>query len=110
MNAATSSITRGSPYYVRTSVTVPQWSATIGKWAPIVTDYAPGYDAETYFHKMFTPIQETNFAPYMERALQARPDALYMFQPGGSRQSPYRDCGKRGDAYHRWAPVFRIAY
>lgn len=105
MNAATSSITRGSPYYVRTSVTIPQWSATIGKWAAangikkaytIVSDYAPGYDAETYFHKAFkagggeiigsarSPIQETNFAAYMERALQAKPDALYMFQPGGS--------------------------
>ena len=105
MNAATSSITRGSPYYVRTSVTIPQWSSTIGKWAAangikkaytIVSDYAPGYDAETYFHKAFkagggeiigsarSPIQETNFAAYMERALQAKPDALYMFQPGGS--------------------------
>jgi branched-chain amino acid transport system substrate-binding protein len=105
MNAATSSITRSSPYYVRTSVTIPQWSASMGKWAAengvktvytIVSDYAPGHDAETYFHKAFkqnggeivgssrTPIQETNFAAYMERALQAKPDAVYMFQPGGS--------------------------
>jgi branched-chain amino acid transport system substrate-binding protein len=105
MNAATSSITRGSPYYVRTSVTIPQWSSSMGKWAAqngikkaytIVSDYAPGYDAETYFQKAFkegggeivgstrTPIQETNFAAYMERVLQEKPDALYMFQPGGS--------------------------
>ncbi len=105
MNAATASIVRGSPYYVRTSVTVPQWSASIGKWAAennnqtiytIISDYAPGYDAETYFHKYYkagggqivgsarTPLQETNFAVYMEKALQAKPDALYMFQPGGS--------------------------
>jgi branched-chain amino acid transport system substrate-binding protein len=105
MNAATASITRGSPYYVRTSDTLPQWGASIGKWAAdngikkvytIVSDYAPGYDAETYFHKAFkagggeiigsarTPIQETNFAVYMEKVLQAKPDALYMFQPGGS--------------------------
>jgi branched-chain amino acid transport system substrate-binding protein len=105
MNAATASITRGSPYYVRTSDTIPQWAATMGQWAAtngvktayiLVTDYAPGYDAETYFAKAFkekggeiigsarTPIQETNFAAYMERVLQAKPDALYMFQPGGS--------------------------
>jgi branched-chain amino acid transport system substrate-binding protein len=83
MNAATASIVRGSPYYVRTSVT-------------IVSDYAPGLDAETYFHKAFkagggqivgsarTPQQETNFAVYMEKAMQAKPDAIYMFQPGGS--------------------------
>jgi branched-chain amino acid transport system substrate-binding protein len=105
MNAATASIVRGSPYYVRTSVTIPQWSASIGKWAAdngiksvytIVSDYAPGLDAETYFHKAFkagggqivgsarTPQQETNFAVYMEKAMQAKPDAIYMFQPGGS--------------------------
>ncbi|HVG52109.1 MAG TPA: ABC transporter substrate-binding protein [Xanthobacteraceae bacterium] len=105
MNAATASIVRGSPYYVRTSVTIPQWGASIGKWAAennfkkiytIISDYAPGHDAEAYFTKVFkanggeviggtrTPIQETNFAVHMERALQAKPDAIYMFQPGGS--------------------------
>jgi branched-chain amino acid transport system substrate-binding protein len=105
MNAATASIVRGSPYYVRTSVTIPQWSASIGKWAAengiksaytIVSDYAPGLDAEAYFQKAFkagggeivgsarTPQQETNFAVHLEKALQAKPDAVYMFQPGGS--------------------------
>ena len=104
-NAATSSITRMSPYFVRVSQTIPQDVAPMGKWAVdhgiktayvIVSDYAPGYDAETYFIKDFeaaggkvvgkarTPQQETNFAAYMERVLQAKPDALYMFQPAGS--------------------------
>ena len=62
----------------------------------IVSDYAPGYDAEQYFIKTFkeaggevvgtarTPQQETNFSAYMERVLQAKPDALSMFQPAGS--------------------------
>jgi branched-chain amino acid transport system substrate-binding protein len=105
MNAATASITRGSPYFVRTSVTLPQWGASIGKWAAengikkvytIISDYAPGHDAEEYFTKAFkaaggqivggerSPLRETNFASYMEKALQAKPDAIYMFQPGGS--------------------------
>jgi branched-chain amino acid transport system substrate-binding protein len=105
MNAATSSITRMSPYFVRVSQTVPQDVAPLGPWAAahgikrvytIVSDYAPGYDAETYFIKTFkaaggtivgsarTPQQETNFAAYMERVLEAKPDALYMFQPAGS--------------------------
>jgi branched-chain amino acid transport system substrate-binding protein len=105
MNAGTASITRGSPYYVRVSLALPQWSESIGKWAAqngikkvyrIVSDYAPGQDAETFFDKGFkagggeivgfarTPLTETNFAAYMERALQAKPDAVYMFQPGGS--------------------------
>jgi branched-chain amino acid transport system substrate-binding protein len=105
MNAATASITRLSPYFVRVSQTVPQDVAPLGPWAfthgikrvyTIVSDYAPGYDAETYFTKTFkaaggeivgsarTPQQETNFSAYMERVLQAKPDALYMFQPAGS--------------------------
>jgi branched-chain amino acid transport system substrate-binding protein len=105
MNAATASITRMSPYFVRVSMTVPQFTAPMGKWAfdhgikkayTIVSDYAPGYDAEAYFIKGFkaaggeivgsarTPQQETNFSAYMERVLQAKPDALFMFQPAGS--------------------------
>jgi branched-chain amino acid transport system substrate-binding protein len=105
MNAATSSITRMSPYFVRVSQTVPQDVAPLGPWAQahgikrvytIVSDYAPGYDAETYFIKTFkaaggtivgsarTPQQETNFSAYLERVLEAKPDALYMFQPAGS--------------------------
>ena len=105
MNAAASSITRASPYFVRTSTTVAQWSESMGKWAfqngfkkvyTLTTDYAPGHDAEQYFQKAFkeaggeiigsarSPIQETNFGVYMEKVLQAKPDALYMFQPAGS--------------------------
>ena len=105
MNAATANIVRGSPYFVRVSMTIPQHVVALGRWATqngikkvytIVSDYAPGHDAEQYFTKSFkanggeivgsarTPLQETNFAAFMERALQAKPDALYMFQPGGS--------------------------
>jgi branched-chain amino acid transport system substrate-binding protein len=105
MNAATAMITRMSPYFVRVSLTIPQVVVPAAQWAyqngirkvyVVVSDYAPGYDAETYFAKTFkalggeivgmarTPQQETNFSAYMERVLQAKPDALYMFQPVGS--------------------------
>jgi len=105
MNAATASITRGSPYFVRVSMTIPQHGAAAGRWAAkngiktaytIVSDYAPGYDAENYFKKEFekgggkvigserSPQQETNYAAYMEKVLRAKPDALFMFQPAGS--------------------------
>src|SRR5215510_11545516 len=62
MNAATASITRGSPYYVRVSMTIPQHVVPLAQWAydngirkvyTIVSDYAPGYDAENYFSKTF---------------------------------------------------------
>jgi branched-chain amino acid transport system substrate-binding protein len=105
MNAATASITRGSPYFVRVSMTIPQQSEPLAQWAlkqgikrvyTIVSDYAPGHDAESYFVKTFkagggeiigsarSPQQETNYGVYMERVLQAKPDALFMFQPAGS--------------------------
>ncbi len=105
MNAATASITRGSPYYVRVSMTIPQYVSPLPKWAfdhgikkvyILVSDYAPGYDAETWFAKLFKaaggevigsvrmPQQETNYAAYMEKVLQAKPDALFMFVPAGS--------------------------
>jgi len=105
MNAATASITRGSPYYIRVSMTIPQNVVPLAQWAikngikkvyMITSDYAPGYDAENFFKKEFTklggtivgaersPITETNFGVYMEKVLQAKPDALYMFQPAGA--------------------------
>jgi branched-chain amino acid transport system substrate-binding protein len=105
MNAATASITRGSPYYVRVSMTIPQHVVPLASWAikngikkvyMITSDYAPGHDAEEYFSKTFkqlggeivgsdrSPITETNYGVYMEKVLQAKPDALYMFQPAGS--------------------------
>jgi branched-chain amino acid transport system substrate-binding protein len=105
MNAATASITRGSPYYVRVSMTIPQYVSPLPKWAydhgihkvyTLVSDYAPGYDAEAYFNKGFKavggeiigsermPQQETNYAAYMERVLKAKPDALFMFIPAGA--------------------------
>jgi branched-chain amino acid transport system substrate-binding protein len=105
MNAATASITRGSPYYVRVSMTIPQNVVPLAQWAikngikkvyMITSDYAPGHDAAEYFSKEFknlggeivgadkSPITETNYGVYMEKVLQAKPDALYMFQPAGA--------------------------
>jgi branched-chain amino acid transport system substrate-binding protein len=105
MNAGTASITRASPYYVRVSLAVPQYSAALAKWTydnnirkvyTIVADFATGLDMESYFIKTFkalggeivgsehTPLRETNFGVYMEKALQAKPDALFMMQPVGS--------------------------
>jgi branched-chain amino acid transport system substrate-binding protein len=105
MNAATANITRASPYFVRVSMTIPQYVAPLPKWAfdngikkvyVIVSDYAPGYDAEGTFIKGFkavggeivgqtrNPIAETNFGPYIEKIRQAKPDAVFVFQPAGA--------------------------
>ncbi len=63
MNAATSIITTKSPYLVRTSLTIPQNCEALGTWAYkngvkkvfiLVSDYAPGHDAEAAFQRTFT--------------------------------------------------------
>lgn len=106
MNAATGMITRKSPYYVRVSMTIPQYIKPVGTWAvkeakkktayTLVSDYAPGHDAEIYFSKGFEqaggkivgkdriPLSTTDFAPYMERAAKSGAEAVYVFVPAGA--------------------------
>lgn len=104
MAAGTSIITEKSPYIVRTSFTVPQKAATIGSWAAkngigkvysMVTDFAPGHDAEKWFKDGFTkaggkvigearvPIANPDFAPFLQRAADEKPDAIFVFVPSG---------------------------
>ncbi|MEH2472121.1 branched-chain amino acid transport system substrate-binding protein [Nitrobacteraceae bacterium AZCC 2161] len=104
VNAATSIITEKSPYFARVSFTLPQLAATLGTWAAknniktaytIVSDYAPGIDAETWFKKSFeaaggkvigdarTPVMAMEYSPFLQRAMEAKPDAVFAFNPGG---------------------------
>jgi len=103
-NAATGIVTRKSPYFVRTSFTLPQDTAPVAAWAAkngiksvvtLVTDYAPGYDGEAAFTRVFkenggeilesirVPLPTTDFAPFFERVLEKKPNALFLFGPGG---------------------------
>jgi branched-chain amino acid transport system substrate-binding protein len=103
-NAATSIITKKSPFFVRTSFTLPQNSGPMADWAfangvktvvTAVTDYGPGIDAEKAFVKEFEakggkildkirmPIQTTDFAPFMQRIKSDAPNALFAFIPAG---------------------------
>lgn len=103
MAAATATITEASPYIVRTSFTLPQASEPMADWAwangikrvfTVVTDYGPGIDAETAFANRFradggtvesirVPLRNPDFAPFLQRAADARPDALFVFTPSG---------------------------
>lgn len=119
MNAATGMITRQSPYFVRVSMTIPQYIKPVGDWASkvagkktaytIVSDYAPGHDAEIYFSKGFeahggkvvgkdrAPISTTDFAPYLERARQSNAEAVYIFVPSGAPSiAAIREFARRG--------------
>ncbi len=104
MNAATSAITTKSPYIVRVSFTLPQVTAPIAEWAAknkikkvytLVSDYGPGLDAEATFKKVFTanggevvgalrvPLKNPEFAPFVQRIKDARPEAVFIFTPAG---------------------------
>jgi branched-chain amino acid transport system substrate-binding protein len=103
MAAATATITEASPYIVRTSFTLPQASEPMADWAgangikkvfTVVTDYGPGIDAETSFANKFkgaggtvesvrVPLRNPDFAPFLQRVSEAKPDALFVFVPSG---------------------------
>jgi branched-chain amino acid transport system substrate-binding protein len=106
MNAATSVITTRSPYIVRVSHTLPQDTQPIAQWAArngvkraftLVSDFGPGVDAETTFIKAFkaaggeivdsvrTPLQNPDFAPFLQRVKDTRPEAVFVFLPPGSQ-------------------------
>ena len=103
MSAATSGITSTSPYMVRTSFTLPEACVPLADWAlksgfrrvtTIVSDYAPGHDAETSFSGRFkagggsvdnvrVPLRNADFSPFLQRVADNKPDALFVFVPAG---------------------------
>src|SRR5437868_10560876 len=118
MNAATSVITTRSPYIVRVSHTLPQDTQPMAQWAAkngikrvfvLVSDFGPGVDAEGTFVKTFTaaggeivgtarvPLQNPEFAPFVQRARDANPQAIFVFlPPGGQTISFIRSYEERG--------------
>ena len=106
MNAATSVITTRSPYIVRVSHTLPQDTQPIAQWAAkngikrvftLVSDFGPGVDAEGAFIKAFkaaggevvdsvrTPLQNPDFAPFLQRIKDSKPEAVFVFLPPGNQ-------------------------
>ena len=103
MNAGTAMITTRSPYIARTSFTLRQSSFPLGTWAAkkyktaytLVSDFGPGHDAETAFTQAFkagggnvvanvrVPLQNPDWAAYMQRVKDAKPDVLQVFIPAG---------------------------
>lgn len=117
MAAGTSIITERSPYIARTSFTLPQSSVIIADWAAkngikkvvsIVSDYAPGADAEKSFKERFAaaggqvtesikvPLANPDFAPFLQRAADAKPDALFVFVPAGQGGTFMKQYAERG--------------
>jgi branched-chain amino acid transport system substrate-binding protein len=106
MNAATSIITLKSPYIVRPSLTLPQNCEVLGAWAfqngvkkvfNLVSDYAPGLDAEAAFQRAYTaaggeiigsvrvPLANPDFSAFVQRAKDSGAEGIFVFVPGGSQ-------------------------
>src|ERR1700741_1525975 len=117
MAAGTSIITEKSPYIVRTSFTLPQSSTIIGDWAvrngikkvaTLPSDYAPGNDALSAFKEHFTagggeiveevkvPLANPDFAPFLQRMKDAKPDAVFVFVPAGQGGNFMKQYAERG--------------
>ena len=105
MQAATSSVTEKSPFIIRTSMTLPQVTLGVTEWAyknkitkavSLVSDYGPGLDAEKTFKERFIanggqvldtirmPVVNPDFAPFLQRVLDVKPQAVFVFLPAGS--------------------------
>jgi branched-chain amino acid transport system substrate-binding protein len=128
INAGTSVVTTRSPYIVRDSFTLWQSSYPLGQWAAkkykraytLVSDYGPGHDAEAAFTEAFkagggqvvgsvrVPVQNPDFAPYMQRVKDAKPDALMVFIPAGKTATAvmktFADLGLRDAGVHLIGP------
>src|SRR2546423_5927039 len=106
MNAATTVIITMSPYSVRTSMTLPSVGSTAGAWAyksgirkayTMVSDFAPGKDAEISFHEAFKaaggeivgsvrmPLANPDFSAFVQRAKDLNPESIFIFVPAGAQ-------------------------
>ncbi|MFY7962837.1 MAG: ABC transporter substrate-binding protein [Elsteraceae bacterium] len=110
MNAASSVVTTRSPFIARVSFTVAQVSAPMALWAlkngikevsTIVSDYSSGVDAEKAFATAFTagggkianslraPLNNPDFAAYVQRLKDERPQAVFIFFPSGPQPTAF---------------------
>jgi branched-chain amino acid transport system substrate-binding protein len=117
MAAATSSITEASPYIVRTSFTAAQVVTALADWAAknnikkvvsLVTDFGPGIDSEKYFTERFilnggvvveklrVPLRNPDFAPFLQKVRDSKPDALFSFVPSGAGSVLMKQFAERG--------------
>ena len=115
--AGTSVITEKSPYYVRTSFTLPQQSFPMAEYmakhgaktaVTLVSDYGPGIDAQNAFAKKFeemggkvleqirAPLANPEFAAYLQRAVDLKPDTLFLVVPAPTAGTLMKQVVDRG--------------
>jgi branched-chain amino acid transport system substrate-binding protein len=109
--------TERSPYIVRTLSTQAQITVPMAQWAikngikrvvTLVSDFSPGIETEKAFVDEFkglggevvealrVPLQNPDFAPFLQRARDAKPDAVFAWVPGGLAAPFLRQYVERG--------------
>ena len=117
MGAATSIITERSPYIVRSGMVAPALTVGVAQWAPkngikrvvtLVSDYAPGIDIEKAFVEQFkaaggeivaqmrVPLANPDFAPFLQKARDAKPQGIFVFVPAGQGSILMKQFAERG--------------
>jgi branched-chain amino acid transport system substrate-binding protein len=122
VNSATSGITAKYPYMSRYGFNTAQLVIPLAKFAyqksgirsvyALYANYGPGIDAGNNFAKTFTaeggkivgedkvPVENVEFASYMQRIRDAKPDALFVFLPAGLQTinlfKAFTDAGLKG--------------
>src|ERR1700728_266389 len=115
--AGTSIITEKSPYIARTSFTLAQSVVPMADWAAdngikkvvtMISDYGPGIDAEKSFSAEIKkkggeiveavrfPLANPDFAPFLQRAADQKPDAIFVFVPSGQGGTFVKQFTERG--------------
>jgi branched-chain amino acid transport system substrate-binding protein len=117
VGSSASITTERSPYIVRTFGTQAQITVPMAQWAlkngikqvvTLVADYSPGVETETAFVNAFkagggeiiesvrVPLRNPDFSPFLQRARDAKPQALFVWVPGGLAGPFLRQYVERG--------------
>jgi len=117
MISSTTAVVAKSPYFVRTSGTQAQSSAIMADWAiqngvgkavTLVTEFAPGLEAEGTFANNFkaaggqiaetirVPLRSPDFAPFLQRVRDAAPQAVFVFIPSVQAATFAKQFAERG--------------
>ena len=117
MTPGTSALTAATPYAVRTGYAAPQIVSVAGDYfarhgvktaVTLVSDFAAGVDHEEWFKKSFeaagakvietlrSPFANPDFSAMLQRAADAKPEAVYMFVPSGQNVTLMRQFDERG--------------
>ena len=108
VNRGAAGTSKPSPYFVRTSWTHAQQASVLANWAArngskrvtiIASDWAPGHEAAGVFTTTFNqaggsivealkvPLANPDFAPFLQRVKDAKPDAMFVFVPASTSVS-----------------------